>query len=322
MKYSVLCVWMALAVHAVSSAGFGQAQTVIDRINQVRRERDKLETISALKHGVSTRAALRRGLDSSGLQDTAAKNAVEWLTHAGGVNIIVNWQRLTEAGINPDTPVSVAGQGLTVERALRLIVDQMAGNVPLVYDVTPWYVEILTKEMANQRSIVQVYLIGDLLHTVPNFTDAPVFDLTQVGQSGKSGGGGGPLFQTQNTDTPQISRQEQIDNIVKLITDTIEPEIWTSKGGQYGSISVYRDSLIIRAPRYVHEQIGTPSAGGSTLEALGLGAAVPVSVPGNPAHANAAAPADGAAITSVNAPKEIRYKKSGFKDAGVARPQK
>jgi hypothetical protein len=317
---------MALAVHAVSSVGLGQAPTVIDRINQVRRERDRQEAIDAMKRGISTRSALQRGLESSGLQDTAAKIAVEWLTHAGRINIIVNWQRLQEAGVNPDTPVSVAGQNLTVERALRLIVDQMAGNVPLVYDVTPWYVEILTKEMANARSIVQVYLIGDLLHTVPNFTDAPIFDLTQVGQSGKSGGGGGGLFQTQNADAPQISRAEQIENIIKLITDTIEPEIWKSNGGQYGSITVYRDSLIIRAPRYVHEQIGTPSSGPNALEALGLGASAPVKAPGAPGApgnpANGAAQADVAPITSVNAPKEIRYKKNGFKDAGVAKPQK
>lgn len=324
MKYSVLCVWMVLTVHAIRSTGLGQAPTVIDRINEVRRERDKQEAISAMKRGVATRSALRRGLESSGLADVSARNAVEWLSHAGRINLIVNWQRLEEAGVNPQTLVSVAGQGLTVERALRLIVDQMAGAVPLVYDVTPWYVEILTKEMANQRSIVQVYLIGDLLHTVPMFTDAPIFDLSQVGQSGKSGGGGGGLFQqVQGVDATQPSRQEQIDAIVKLITDTIEPEIWKSNGGIHGSITVYRDSLIIRAPRYVHEQIGTPSGSVGALEALGMGAALPAPSPVLPVNAAVqAGAAPVAPVTSINAPKEIKNTGGAFKDAGVAKPRK
>jgi hypothetical protein len=301
---------MALTTHGFSTTGWAQAPTVIDRINEVRREKDKRETVAAMKQGVSTRSALLRGLEGSGLQDVSARNAVTWLSTVSGLSIILNWQQLQEAGINPDQLVSVGGAGLTTERALRLIMDQMGDNVPLVYDITPWYVEVLTKEHANRRSIVQVYLIGDLLHAVPNFTDAPVFDLSVVGQSGKAGGGGGNIFQQPPDAGQQPSRQEQIEAIVKLITDTIEPEIWTTNGGQHGSISVYRDSLIIRAPRYVHQQIGTPSAGGEPLGAAGF-SAVPVT-PAAPIR-NAIAPI----IAGPSAAPAPRNEPAQSKSAGV-----
>ena len=48
--------------------------------------------------------------------------------------------------------------------------------------------------------------------------------------------------------------------IADTIREIIEPDIWAAHGGTAGAISYYQGNLIIRAPNYVHRQIGVDQA--------------------------------------------------------------
>jgi len=119
---------------------------------------------------------------------------------------------------------------------------------------------------------------------IPDFTDAPSFDLsslsnqTQSQQSGGAGGGvgggvggggggssggqqgifgGSGSGGNQNREAPGRSKQERATDLMDLIRAVIQPDVWQENGGK-ASIRFYGGSLIITAPRAVHEAIGGP----------------------------------------------------------------
>ena len=101
---------------------------------------------------------------------------------------------------------------------------------------------------------------------MPDF-EGPTFNLqnrtSQTSGSGGGGGGGGQsLFGGGNgggsngtQDTPQ-SKAERADGLVKLIRDTVRPDVWRDNGG-VASIRYFNGHLIVTAPRSVHEALST-----------------------------------------------------------------
>jgi hypothetical protein len=244
------------------------AQSLEDRIAAVRQNRAAAREAQGDRQAASrTLAALQTPLGEVDLTDLTAREAVKWLADTSGLDIVVHWEALEIEGIDPNQIVQIVGRNLTPARVLTLIARQIVVDQPLLWEATPWYVELMTKTQANQRTVVVVYPIHDLLHEVPNFTDAPEFDLQQItqqssqgfgGGQGFSGGGGQGLFRDTGRDQrdQEDTTTERAEQIAQLIRDTIEPEIWREHGGIAGSIRYYNGNLIIRAPLYVHRQIG------------------------------------------------------------------
>ena len=54
---------------------------------------------------------------------------------------------------------------------------------------------------------------------------------------------------------PGKTRDERGDELVTLITETVRPEIWAVNGGT-ATIRYFRGSLVVTAPRSVHEALG------------------------------------------------------------------
>ncbi len=72
------------------------------------------------------------------------------------------------------------------------------------------------------------------------------------GGNGGWGGGGGNKKGKDGKDAK--SKDEEL---IKIIQDTITPSIWVENGGK-ASIKFFNGSLIVNAPRSVHEQLGGP----------------------------------------------------------------
>jgi len=97
-----------------------------------------------------------------------------------------------------------------------------------------------------------------------DFTNAPSLSLQNAGQGQTGGGGGGGGGQSQqglftnttttnNTDQKN-SQTDRANEIIKLITDTVKPELWQVNGGT-ATISFFRGNLIVNAPRSIHQQL-------------------------------------------------------------------
>jgi len=154
------------------------------------------------------------------------------------------------------------------------------GQDKLILDVEKWYVRLMTKRDALRQSTTRVYFIGDLLMTIPNFTGAPGFDLNEAlsntSSGGSNGGGGGnggqnPLFGGTETDDSEYvpTKEEKADQIMDMIRTSIEPDIWQANGGEYASMRFMRNMIVVKAPDFVHEQIGVPFGGHKTRSTKG-----------------------------------------------------
>ncbi|MDH3584266.1 MAG: hypothetical protein OER86_08625, partial [Phycisphaerae bacterium] len=185
------------------------------------------------------------------------ENVVEYLRNVTGVNFFVNWKALEGAGIEPGTQVTLNLANVPGDKALRLILDQVGGDlVPLGYSVDEGVVTISTTESLGKNTAIRTYDIRDLLVQIPDFGEAPDFDLQSITQGGDSGGGGGGgLFSGEGDDAGGLSRGEMVESIMQLTRDTVDADSWRSNGGLVSSMSELNGSLIINTTSQNHRAI-------------------------------------------------------------------
>lgn len=220
---------------------------------------------------------MRETLTTVNLDAVPGKLALEIWSNQTNVPLVVNWNSLEAQGVDPNAPVTLNLGKVPAEAVLSLIIQQVHPDPTdydeLLLDVQQWYVRVMTKEDALKRSTTKLYFIGDLLMDIPNFDNAPGFDLndalsnTSTGGSNRSGGNGeSELFKIddENDDKQSLTKEEKAERIAQMIRDTIEPDIWRENGGRYGSVRYYRGMLIVKAPEFVHQQIGGATGASTT----------------------------------------------------------
>jgi hypothetical protein len=222
--------------------------------------------------GVS-RATLARTMPELKFDGVAFSDAVDFLRDITAANVVVNWRALEGAGVTRDTVVNLKVRGVTLRKALSLLLTEAGGaDGAITYTVEDGVIEITTTELADRKMTTRVYPVGDLLIDIPDFV-GPSFDLTQNssggGSSSGSRGGGGNSGQSlfgggnnggNNGDRGEANenkktKDERAQDLLSLIRDTIYPDIWRENGGP-ASIRMYRDNLVVTAPAKVHEAIG------------------------------------------------------------------
>lgn len=111
------------------------------------------------------------------------------------------------------------------------------------------------KPRLNAYRRVVVYSITDLIQDIPDYTNAPEFDLQSVLQnSGQGGGGGGqsPFRANQQQRQDRRPFAERANELRKILTGLVEPEQWTDNGGESSTMQYFQGSFIVNAPDYVH----------------------------------------------------------------------
>ena len=214
-----------------------------------------------------TRTSLARRLPEMKFTGVALGDAIDFIRDVSGQNINVNWKALAEASVTPDTQINVRLRDVSLRKVLSTILTEAGGGDALTFYVEDNVIEITTRQLADAKIYVKVYPIDDLLVDVPDFTDAPNFNLQQNtsqggGGSGGGGGGGGGqqgLFggngQQREREEKVKSKDERAQEIVTLITETSKPDVWRDTGGT-ASIKYYNGNLIVSAPLSVHEMLG------------------------------------------------------------------
>jgi uncharacterized membrane protein YgcG len=211
-------------------------------------------------------AALSRRLPAGiSLKNVALADAIDHIRDLTQANIWVNWRALEAAGISRDTPVNINLRDVTLRKILSMVLSEAGGASALTFQVNDNVIEVTTQELADKEMVTRIYPIDDLIMEIPNFDNAPDFNLQntnqggQGGQGGGGGGGGGGLFmgggQQQNQDDKGKTREERAEEIVQLIMNTVRPEVWRDNGGT-ASIRHFNGKLVITAPPSVHELIG------------------------------------------------------------------
>jgi hypothetical protein len=182
----------------------------------------------------------------------------------------VDWKALDAAHVAKDAPVTLRMSGqVPLHKVLSMVLNQAAGNGICTFYVSDGVIEVTSQEASDKVLYSEVYPIQDLLFQPTDYTNAPSLSLQNASQgqsggggSGGSGGGGGggggsgqSLFSnsgnSSSSSNTTASQTERAQEIIKLITDTVKPELWQANGGT-ATISFFRGNLIVNAPRSIH----------------------------------------------------------------------
>jgi hypothetical protein len=142
-----------------------------------------------------------------------------------------------------------------------VLIESSAGT-PLTFYVDDGVIEITTREIADKQLITRVYPIEDLIVEIPDFV-GPDFNLDTGNSGGRGGGGGGGSspFGGGSGDKDRggnnSTRAERAQALIDMITSVVEPDAWNVNGGT-AAIRFFNGSLIVTAPRSVHEALGGP----------------------------------------------------------------
>ncbi|MFP4104880.1 MAG: hypothetical protein ACLFVU_02225 [Phycisphaerae bacterium] len=211
-----------------------------------------------------TRQKLNKRIPQLNFDGIAFKDVIDFLRDVSGVNIYVKWTMLQNAGIDQDTEVTVNLRDITLEKALRTILDDIGGIVtPLSYIIDDGVIEISTAEDLRQNTVTRVYDIRDLIFRVPNFTGPRIdLDQTTVGTDTDDDDDDNGLFGNDDDDDDDDnngeenmpSRSELIQGITEVITNTIDRDSWPDRGDT-GAVEELHGQLIITQTPENHEKI-------------------------------------------------------------------
>ncbi len=215
-------------------------------------------------------------------RETPAREVFKHLKTVLGVRIVGRYSDDKAGhGIDPDTPITLDVTDTPAIMVLELVLDQCEDIDPCTWQIRKGFVEVGTKERlsAPAANVIKFYPIRDLMMIAPHFGNAPDVDLSVAlnqtggggggssgsggggfggGSSGGSGGNGGGSIITDPRDGPlRIESFEFVQNLMDLIRDSVEPMSWQANGGT-ARMSYLSGNLIIRAPGFIHRQLGSP----------------------------------------------------------------
>jgi hypothetical protein len=186
------------------------------------------------------------------VQDTPLRDVLAQLQQASGMNMVVNWAALESIGVTPEQTVTLRLRNVSVERAMRAVVD-LVGPDLIGYAVEQGVVEITLRDILDARLITRVYDVGDLLTPAADFSaNAPSIDLAQTTQTG-GGSSQGP-FTGGQTAAREDTRRERMEQLVELVTSTVDPQVWDVNGGQ-ARVRSFDRYLIVTAPAATHRKL-------------------------------------------------------------------
>lgn len=119
-------------------------------------------------------------------------------------------------------------------------------------------IEVGPKERLNRTKRLEIYDISDLLLQIPDYNQVPQFDLNSALRASSGGGGGTSPFSGGGQQTNQNTGktvQERADEVIRLITELVEPDQWTNNGGSAATVRFYKQELLVTAPDYIQRQI-------------------------------------------------------------------
>ncbi len=169
---------------------------------------------------------------------------------------------LSVDGIDPDTEVTIKVTEIPALVVLERLLQRAQRSEGTGQEYTWQFSEYDTiecgpKSELNRNQRVELYDVSDLLYLVPDFDNAPDFDLQSAVQAAGGGGGGGGQspFSGGSQDVEPVNLADRAQALEDLITTTVEPDQWAALGGDGGAITFYNRSFIITAPDYIHRQI-------------------------------------------------------------------
>ena len=202
---------------------------------------------------------LRQVLPEVRFDQLPLEAVIEGLRQASGANLFVTWRALHEAGVEKTAPVSLRLKGLTLGQVLTKVMDDVAVNSDALLDFTvhDGVIVVTSVKDLSRYTFVRSYDVRDIVDEattpVPVFPPAPPFGLWAAPTTNPAPppGSAGVCFQG----APVTPRQERVDVLCRLITETVAPDSWRDAGGILGAVYEFGGRLVVLQTSENHRQV-------------------------------------------------------------------
>lgn len=188
--------------------------------------------------------------------DVPLKDVLEFFQTVINANFHINWKAIEQAGVSPDTPITLKLKRIGVGRAMDIAFDEVNATREKL-DRIYWIVDrgvvlVSTGSDFDRTMITRVIDAGTSLMVVPD-SEGPRIDMQVAAKNtpGEGGGqgGGNNLFGDNDKDTSgqqksyDEQKKKQQEGVIESIKSTIGPDMWKPDGK--GSIRVIGNKLVI-----------------------------------------------------------------------------
>jgi hypothetical protein len=193
-------------------------------------------------------------------RDVVLADVIEFLRHVTGANILVRWNALEPAGIEPTTKVSLRLEDLPARRVLRAVLDSVSAEVQLDWMIDKGVVYISRAADLSRQPRRVVFDVSDLLEA--GRPDRATPEAPYRGRAMPPGStGAGPLFGPGGHRMPSRSSRSASttrDELMEAVRGVCMQKTWRGNGG-YGVVSVISGKLLVtqgpRQLRRIHRLI-------------------------------------------------------------------
>jgi hypothetical protein len=258
----------------VVSASLALAQTETIPANDMKRAAAPGEDAPAKEDAlkpVDAARALAMRLPQIAFDEAPLSDVLDHLAELTGINLIVMWRAVEDAGVRRDTAVTLNVRNARLSQVLWLVLNQPGiAEARLAYRADSDLLLLTTAEDLGRDMIVRVYDVQDLLVRRPRFAtievgrlhDVPIGNTVAVANGavaarpviGRYFGGVTTSVEDSASTPASMTKDDMLRRLIDVITNTIQPETWVVNGGN-GTISSFNGNLVIRNSPLVHQQI-------------------------------------------------------------------
>lgn len=191
--------------------------------------------------------------------DNAFEDVLAFIGTTTGIDIDIDWESLADIGVDPDTPVDLTLNNVQIDVLLDRVLGKVSDpTLPAGWSVQDGILTIASDEVLRLNTVLETYDIRDLIFVVPDFDNAPDFDLQSAVQAAGGGGGGGGQspFSGGSQDVQNLpTRDDRVTAIIDLIQANVDPDGWTAIGGDTSSVTELNGNFIITTTPKNHRAI-------------------------------------------------------------------
>ena len=198
--------------------------------------------------------------------DTSLRDVFDQIQEVTRCRLKPLWMSSSQAdGLDPDMQITIPASRRPALDIIESVIEAISVyGEPATWQLRHSAFEISTKARlgARNQQILVTYPMLDLLVEIPDYNDAPTLNLgggTGGGGGlggGGGGGGGGGAGGAGPGDLGGTPMEERLNELIELIITMVEPDAWIRNGGTIAELRPWRNTLVIRAPRWIHRQIG------------------------------------------------------------------
>lgn len=200
------------------------------------------------------------------------------------LNIHVSWTQLEKIGVRRDERIEVKLKQVSLATLLGIVLREVSDPIdPLNYIVNNGILTISVGTMTREPTLLRMYDVTDLIesgYAIRRFANTPVLGLELTGRefiggelrreggggggfggggggggAGGGGAGGGGIFFDPSDEADRRTVMERLQEIVDLILESVDPNLWIDNGGDTASIQAFETTLLIRHTLRGHQKV-------------------------------------------------------------------